>query len=114
MIIRPTYSKSYLIRYSRGKEVQTTEVVDTTTSEIDGLIKELFKGRFSHSGRSGRVVPTTNVQVIELDHIKKSSRLCGFSYTKNGELHLRSGVHICNLSPREVRIELEKAIRNRS
>ena len=28
MRIKPTYEKSYLIRYSRGQDVQTTEVVD--------------------------------------------------------------------------------------
>ena len=111
MRIKPVYKKSYIVRYRRGKEVQSTEIVDATEKDVHELIFQTFKGRFRHPQHSEGYVPSTQLQVIELDNIKKQTRVSCFSYTKNGKDFTRPFAYVYNLSPREVRIELEKAIR---
>lgn len=105
MRIKPTYDKSYLVRYRRGKDLQTTEVVDTTWVQLQGIISETFKGRTGNVFTNAQ--PTT-VEVIELDHATHCSQLMTFSLPKGGTMR---SIRINNLSPREVRIRIEKAIR---
>lgn len=111
MRIKPTFSKSYLVRYKRGKEVQKTEIVDASEQDVHALICHTFRGRMGQPKNTDAFIPTTQVQVIELDNEKKQSRISNFSYSKNGKDFIRTSVYVRNLSPREVRIELEKAIR---
>lgn len=111
MQIKPIYPKSYIVRYIRGKDEQATEIVDTNADEVHGLITETFKRRFAHPKNKDCNVPYTTIQVIVLDHIYKRSNVSQFTYTKNGKDFKRPFVRIYNLSPREARIELEKAIK---
>lgn len=108
MRIKPTYDKSYLIRYSRGKDVQTTEVVDTNPEEIRILICNSMKGRMTHPLAQ---VAVTKIVVLEVDHVRNVSSISKFIYTKDGRDQKRDYVLVKNLSPRQVRIEIEKAIR---
>lgn len=111
MQIKPIYPKSYIVRYIRGKDEQATEIVDTNADEVHGLITETFKGRFAQPRNSTGNVPYTIMQVVVLDNIHKRSEISQFTYTKNGKDFKRPFVRIYNLSPREARIEIEKAIR---
>lgn len=111
MQIKPIFPKSYIVRYSRGKDLQTTELVDATSEEVHKLIADTFKGRFAQPRNSTGNVPYTTMQVVVLDNIRKRSEISQFTYTKNGKEFKRPFVRIYNLSPREARIEIEKAIR---
>ena len=111
MRIKPIYDKFYQIRCRRGKDVQTIEVVDATEEEIHRLVANTFRGRLSHPKNTDNFVPATQVQVVELDGMSKQSRVCCFTYTKGSNLFSRPYANIYNLSPREVRIQLEKEIR---
>lgn len=91
--------------------MQSTEIVDATEKDVHELIYQTFKGRFRHPKNTEGFVPSTQLQVIELDNIKKQTRVSCFSYTKNGVDFVRPFAYVYNLSPREVRIELEKAIK---
>lgn len=108
MRIKPTYEKSYLIRYSRGKDVQTTEVVDATAEDVRVLICNTLKGHFAHPEAR---VAATKIVVVEVDHIKNKSNISKFVYTKNGRDFAKDFVLVFNLSPRQTRIEIEKAIK---
>lgn len=108
MRIKPTYEKSYLIRYSRGKDVQTTEVVEATAEDVRVLITDCLRGHFAHPQTK---VAATKIVVLEVDNIKKKSGISKFVYTRNGRDIEKNFVLVFNLSPRQVRIEIEKAIR---
>ena len=108
MRIKPTYEKSYLIRYSRGKDVQTTEVVDATAEDVRVLICNTLKGHFTHPQAK---VAATKIVVLEVDHVRKKSSISKFVYTNKGRDFEKDFVLVFNLSPRQVRIEIEKAIR---
>ena len=109
MRIKPTYDKTFIIRYSRGKDVQTTEVVDTNPDDINILICKSMKGRMTHPLAQ---IAVTKIVVLEVDHIRNVSSISRFKYTKDGKEQVRDYVLIKNLSPRQVRIEIEKAINN--
>lgn len=109
MRIKPTYEKSFIIRCSRGKDVQTTEVVDTTAEEVRVLISNSLKGHFAHPEAR---VAATKIVVVEVDHIKNKSNISKFVYTKNGRDFVKDFVLVFNLSPRQTRIEIEKAIKS--
>ena len=111
MFIKPIYDKSYLIRYSRGKDVQTTEVVDATANEVKNLICKSMKGHMAHPQAK---VAATKIVVIKVDNTLKKSSISKFVYTKNGKDFEKDFVLVFNLSPRQVRLEIEKAIRNNS
>ena len=108
MIIKPSYEKSYLIRFSRGKDVQTTEVVDATAEDVRVLICNALKGHFAHPQAK---VAATKIVVLEVDHVRKKSSISKFVYTNKGREFEKDFVLVFNLSPRQVRIEIEKAIR---
>ena len=107
MRIKPTYDKTFIIRYSRGKDVQTTEVVDTNPDDINILICKSMKGRMTHPLAQ---IAVTKIVVLEVDHIRNVSSISRFKYTKDSKEQVRDYVLIKNLSPRQVRIEIEKAI----
>lgn len=111
MQIKPFYEKSFIIRLKRGKEVQATEVVDATEGEVHVLITNTFKGRFTSPRKTGNVIPATQIQVIEIDNQKRKSRISFFRYTKAEKTVEHPFAYIANLSPRQVRIEIEKAIK---
>ena len=98
MRIKPTYDVSYLIRYRRNKDVQTTEIVEATRDEVCSLISRAC-GENMAKTKTGKFIPQTRVVVQELDNVNKQS---GIVY----------GASVYNLSPREVRIRIEKAIAN--
>ena len=108
MKIKPTYEKSFIIRCSRGKDVQTTEVVDATAEDVRVLICNTMKGHFAHPQAK---VAATKIVVVEVDNIKHQTAISKFVYTKNGRDIEKDYVLVFNLSPRQVRIEIEKAIR---
>ena len=108
MKIKPTYDKSFLIRCSRGKDVQTTEVVEATAEDVRVLISNCLRGHFAHPQSK---VAATKIAVLEVDNIKKKSGISKFVYTRNGRDFEKDFVLVFNLSPRQVRIEIEKAIR---
>lgn len=108
MRIKPTYEKSYLIRFSRGKDVQTTEVVDANAEDIRVLVNSTMKGHFANPQAK---VAATKIVVMEVDHVHKKSSISKFIYTKNGKDFEKEFVLVFNLSPRQVRLEIEKAIR---
>ena len=109
MRIKPTYDKTFIIRYSRGKDVQTTEVVDTNPDDINILICKSMKGRMTHPLAQ---IAVTKIVVLEVDHIRNVSSISRFKYTKDSKEQVRDYVLIKILSPRQVRIEIEKAINN--
>lgn len=109
MRIKPTYDKTYMIRCSRGKDVQTTEVVDTNPEEIRILICKCMSGRMTHPLSQ---IAVTKIVVLECDHVRKVSNISKFIYTKDGKDQMRDYLLVKNLSPRQVRIEIEKAINN--
>ncbi len=108
MKIKPTYDKSFLIRCSRGKDVQTTEVVDATAEEVRTMVCNSLKGHFAHPQAK---VAATKIVVLEVDHVRKKSSISKFVYTNKGRDFEKEFVLVFNLSPRQVRIEIEKAIR---
>ena len=108
MKIKPTYEKSFLIRCSRGKDVQTTEVVEATAEDVRILVTDCLRGHFAHPQSK---VAATKIVVLEVDNIKKKSGISKFVYTRNGRDFEKDFVLVFNLSPRQVRIEIEKAIR---
>ncbi len=108
MKLKPTFEKSYLIRFSRGKDVQTTEVVDATAEEVRVLICNCMRGHFAHPKTK---IDATKIVVLEVDHVRKKSSISKFVYTKNGKDFEKEFVLVFNLSPRQVRLEIEKAIR---
>lgn len=113
MRLKPTFSKSYLIKYERKTDVQTTEVVETSWQELRTLIAKTFQGRFKqYSKPGGGFVPATYIKVLELDHTTKTKKYLDFIIAKDGRVCKKNRVAVFNLSPREVRIELEKAISN--
>ena len=100
MLIKPTYDKFYRIVYTRGRDKQTTEVVDATSRQITDLIKKVAKGRLTHpEARTGRI-PSTNVKVYVVNGNTNLAWLCN------------EFAHVYNLSPREVRLRIEEAIDN--
>jgi hypothetical protein len=108
MKLKPTYEKTYQIRFSRGSDVQTTEVVDATAEEVRVLICKCMRGHFAHPKSK---VAATKIVVLELDHVRKKSSISKFVYTNNGKDFEKDFVLVFNLSPRQVRLEIEKAIR---
>ena len=99
MLIKPTYDIFYRIVYTRGKDKQTTDVVETTTEQLSDLIFSSIKSKTNHpEGKSG-LIPSTNVQLWKYDNTTKKSRLC------------REFPKVFNQSPRQVRIGIEKAIK---
>ena len=111
MQIKTVSPKTYVISYRRGKDIQTTEVVEATEDEVHVLISNTFKGRFAHPKNSTGGIPATKIQVIELDNIRQTRRVSPFRYTKDNKNFERPFALVWNLSPRQVRLELEKAIR---
>ena len=109
MRIKPKFDKTYLIRYSRSRDVQSTEVIETTWAQLHTLIADTFKDRFLRPATAGRA-SATKIQVVELDNVNKKSRLLEFVHTKDGRDFSRTYAMVYNLSPREVRIRLEKQI----
>lgn len=109
MRIKPTFDRSLLVTYSRGNDVQHTEIVDSTSEDLNILITEVFKGRFV-SPRKGGVIPVTKIQVMELDNVRKTKRMYQFRYTRGGSDSRHPCAYVGNMSPRQVRIELERAI----
>jgi hypothetical protein len=92
---------SYLIYYSRGKDEQKTTVVGVKTdNELVQFIRTSFKGRFE---RPAKLSPKdgVSIKIKKLDHI-------------NHQVSTVMNTRIYNKSPRQARIELEKAIRIRN
>ena len=92
--------------------MQKTEIVETSKEQVFGIISETLRGRFTHAGIQGAKdvvemlvmkskIPYVSIQVWEIDNRKNTSVLC------------RTYPHVYNLSPRQVRINIELAIRNR-
>ena len=113
MRIKPTYDKTYLVKYKRNKDVQTTEIVEASREEVFDLISQTLKDRFNLAKEGPKnivearqiqkiqnVTPYTTIQVWELNNLKKTSTLC------------RTFPRVYNQSPRQVRISIEIAIRN--
>ncbi len=113
MRIKPTFQKSYLVRFKRGDDIQTTEVVETTEEEIRTLIVTTFKKRLLYPSAMRYSTQQTAVQLVELDYIAKQRRFLNFIYTRKGKDEEIRLALIENLSPREARIELEKAINSK-
>lgn len=98
MLIKPTYDKFYRIVYTRGKDKQTTDIVDATEDQVKDLVTVVIKGRTFHpAGKSG-VIPSTNVQLWEYNSLTKQNRLC------------REFPKVYNQSPRNIRTKIEKAV----
>lgn len=115
MKIKPNYQTSFIVCFKRGKDIQKTEIVEATQEDIRVVINKTFKDRFlppkdkeSHKFKKG--VPFTEITFIELDNVKKISRVGTFCYTSKGKEIVRNHALVYNLSPREVRIRLEDAI----
>ena len=108
MRIKPTYEKSFIIRCSRGKDVQTTEVVDTTAEEVRNVVCNSLRGHFAHPEAK---VAATKIVVLEVDHVRKKSSISKFIYQNKERVIEKDFALVFNLSPRQVRIEIEKAIR---
>lgn len=100
MLIKPTYEKFYRIVYTRGKDQQTTEVVDTTIEQLTDLIGIVVKGRLSHPQAKTGKIPSTNVKVYTVDGASNKASL-------NKEYS-----HVYNQSPRNIRKSVESAILN--
>lgn len=114
MKIREVFSTSYVIRYIRGNDIQSTEVVDTTADEILSMVAETFKDRLSYPNMKNKgKTNMTTVKVVELDHLMKRSSLLKFVYYRSGRTMKLPYVLVENFSPRETRIRLEKAIKNK-
>lgn len=113
MKIREVFCTSYMIKYIRGNDVQSTEVVDTTADEILSMVAETLKDRLSYPkfGNRGNF-KMTRVEVVELDHVMKKSSLLPFVYYRKEKTMKVPYALVDNISPRETRIRLEKAIRN--
>lgn len=89
---------SYLIYYTRAKGTQRTSVVGVSSEkEIMNLIRTTFKGKFSRP-ESCSPKDGTTIRVKKLDHI-------------NHKISLVMNVKVYNKSPRQTRIDVEKAIR---
>lgn len=100
MLIKPTYDKFYRIIYTRGKDKQTTDIVDATEDQVKDLIMVVIKGRTFHpAGKSG-VIPSTNVQLWEYNNLTKQNKLC------------REFPKVYNVSPRNVRTTIEASVRS--
>lgn len=113
MKIKPTYKKSYVIRYKRKNDVQSTEVVDTTGDDVLSLISDVFDGRFARPVTRSKEALLTQVSVVELDNVRKQSNRLLFAYYSSGKVVARVPFALVrNLSPREARIAIEKAIKN--
>ena len=112
MKIKPTWSQTYLVRYMRGKESQYTELVDTDEGEVHRLIASTFRGCFTSPREEN--APFTKIQVLVIDNVERRNRISFFTHTKNGEQRVHPYAFIKNKSPREIRIEFEKAIREQS
>lgn len=98
MLIKPTYDKFYRIVYTRGKDKQTTDIVEATEEQVKDLVTVVIKGRTFHpAGKSG-VIPSTNVQLWEYNSLTKQTRLC------------REFPKVYNQSPRNIRTKIEKAV----
>ena len=111
MKIKPIYEKSYVISFRRGSDIQTTEVVEADWKEVHTLIAETFCDRF-RKPISREKVPATQIQIVELDNARHKSHIIEFVHTKDGKDFKRPRVLVFNLSPREARIQFEKAINN--
>jgi len=112
MKIKPTFPKSYLVRFKRGDDIQTTEVVETTEEEIRTLIVGTFKKRILYPSARRYSTRQTAVQLVELDYNTKQRHICNFIYTHKGKDEEMPLALIENLSPREARIEIEKSIKS--
>ena len=99
MQIKPTFDTTYLICYQRGKDAQVTEVVNTTEAQIAGTILSCISDKIRHPEAKTGLIPSTCIKLMELDNIHKKSRLC------------RRFPRVYNLSPRQVRIRIEKNIK---
>lgn len=89
---------SYLIFFQRGKDIQRTSVVGVSEeTDLVKLIRTTFKGRFD---RPAALLPKdgVNIKIKRLDHI-------------NHQISLILNVKVYNKSPRQTRIDVEKAIR---
>ncbi len=122
MLIKPTYDKSYVIQFERGKDVQTTQVVDTTEEQLVQLIMHTMKGRFTNAAfqrelnETKKTVGTDTKAAMklirEVSHKYPSVCIKLFVHTLTSHKLCRKFPHVYNLSPRQARIEIEKAIRN--
>lgn len=101
MQIKTADAKTYIIRYERGKDVQKTEITDTTEDMISGMICGVISGRTYHRDARTGLIPFVSVKLYENNTGSGRMRLC------------RTYPRIFNLSPREVRIRVEKAVRER-
>lgn len=113
MEIKPTFDRTYLVRYSRGNDVQTTELVNTDAKEVLNLVLTLFSDRMVHPHYMKDNL-ATRITVKELDNVKKWSRQILFQYTKNGHDFDNPYMLVKNFSPRQLRIELENQIKKQT
>jgi len=89
---------SYLIYYSRGKDKQKTTVSGVKSDyELVQFIRASFRGRFQRPAALS-LKDGVSIRIKRLDRI-------------NNQVSTVMNTHIYNKSPRQVRIELERAIR---
>ena len=102
MLIKPTYDKFYRIIYTRGKDQQTTDIVDATASQVEELVWCVIKGKTSCPKDKQGVVPSTNVQIWRYDTRQNQKHLC------------RTFLKVYNQSPRNIRMKVEHSVRSNS
>lgn len=112
MKIKPTFDKSYIVRIMRGMDRQSVELVETSGPEILNMIVSLFGTRIEHP-MSRASKSYTKITVQELDNIRKTSHSVKFVYTKkNKDTEIAYSI-VSGLSPREVRLAIEKEVRDK-
>lgn len=111
MKIKPIYEKSILVKFRRGDNVQSTEIVEANWEQVHTLIANTFVDRVKKP-ISEKNVPVTRIWMMELDHIKHQVKKIPFKYKDNKKEFEKPYVLVFNISPREARIQFEKAINN--
>ena len=110
MRVKDANAKTYIVSCRRVMDEQKTEIVDTTEEELRMMIIDTFKNKFLHPMDRSRASSFTRVQITEIDRKRGRRRVCNFIYTRRGKDLEYPYVLIKHLSPRQIRLELEKAI----
>ena len=91
-----TYGIEYVVSFRRGTDTQVTEIIEATgDKEVKNLFYDTFKGRTHNENEKA---PFVKVIIQCVDRVKKETKVV----MKN---------RIYNLSPRNARIEFQKAIK---
>ena len=105
MLIKPIYETSFLFKYRRGSDEQMTEVIDTTEAEVIDLFESTFKDKKAAFIADSRRMTATEITVLQINHTNNTIQICKFGKSTH--------LFIPNLSPREVRLSIEKKIKNK-